>query len=75
MRSWLLGRDPDTSNAWHAALTTGYRPMALVRAINRVLPGSSRCKFCYRPFDGISGRLASLAGFRRSRKNPQMCDF
>jgi adenylate cyclase len=39
----------------------------------RHLPSPPRCKTCYVPFEGIGGRVARLAGFRRSRKNPSLC--
>ncbi len=69
------GRGSDYEGIWLAALTRGHRPARLARAINRCLPGQPRCKYCYRPFSGVGGNLIRLAGFRQSRKNPQMCDF
>ncbi|MEA2492703.1 MAG: adenylate cyclase [Thermoleophilaceae bacterium] len=47
-----------------------------IRGSHRVfrhLPSPPRCKTCYVPFDGIGGRVARLAGFKRSRKNPSLC--
>jgi hypothetical protein len=65
----------DYEAIWRLALTEGYRPARMARVVNRWLPGDPRCKFCYRPFAGVAGKLFKLAGFRQSRKNPQMCDF
>ena len=65
----------DDEAAWRETLTHGRRPTRLFRLINRYLPSPPRCKYCYRPFGGIGGRVMLLTGFRRSRKNPQLCDF
>ena len=39
----------------------------------RVTPSEPRCKFCEAPFGGVGGKLCSLAGRGRSRKNPRFC--
>jgi adenylate cyclase len=39
----------------------------------RYLPSAPRCKVCNNPFAGFGGRLVGLAGFKRSRKNPNLC--
>jgi adenylate cyclase len=39
----------------------------------RYVPSAPRCKVCNNPFGGIGGRLVGLAGFKRSRKNPNLC--
>jgi adenylate cyclase len=47
--------------------------MVRARHLFRYLPSPPRCKVCNNPFGGLGGRLVGLAGFRRSRKNPNMC--
>jgi adenylate cyclase len=37
------------------------------------MPSAPRCKVCNNPFGGVGGRLVRLAGFKRSRKNPNLC--
>jgi adenylate cyclase len=44
-----------------------------MRPIWRLLPGAPRCKECYLPFAGIGSGIGQLFGFRRSRKNPNLC--
>jgi adenylate cyclase len=39
----------------------------------RHLPSPPRCKVCNNPFGGLGGRVLRLAGFRPSRKNPNLC--
>jgi adenylate cyclase len=39
----------------------------------RHVPSPPRCKTCYVPFAGVGGRVARLAGFEPSRKNPSLC--
>jgi len=39
----------------------------------RYVPSPPRCKLCNNPFGGVGGRVAALAGFRPSRKNPTLC--
>jgi adenylate cyclase len=43
-----------------------------LRRFMRLVPRSPRCKMCNVPFAG-PGRVFKLAGYGRSRKNPQMC--
>ena len=54
-------------------LNEGHWSLRGARRLFRHLPSPPRCKTCYVPFDGIGGRLARLAGFRPSRKNPSLC--
>ena len=39
----------------------------------RHLPSAPRCKLCNNPFGGAGGRVLAIAGFRPSRKNPNLC--
>ena len=39
----------------------------------RYLPSAPRCKMCNNPFGGPVGRLLGVAGFKPSRKNPDLC--
>jgi adenylate cyclase len=53
-----------------------FGPKFAVRTLQRLmraLPSNPRCKICYSPFAGIGGRIVGVAGFKPSRKNPEMC--
>ena len=39
----------------------------------RYLPSAPRCKMCNNPFGGPVGRILGVAGFKPSRKNPDLC--
>jgi adenylate cyclase len=43
------------------------------RRLWRHVPSPPRCKVCGNPFGGIGGRIARLAGYVPSRKNPNLC--
>jgi adenylate cyclase len=58
---------------WRKVLLTGHRPLLVSRRIWRHVPSAPRCKVCGNPFAGIGGRVARLAGYARSRKNPNLC--
>jgi adenylate cyclase len=47
--------------------------MKLSRSFWKHVPSAPRCKVCANPFGGVGGRLAGLAGWTRSRKNPNVC--
>lgn len=47
--------------------------MAGPRRLFGHLPSPPRCKTCHIPFGGLGGRIARLAGFQPSRKNPSLC--
>jgi adenylate cyclase len=64
---------PPASAQWRQVLTDGHAPLVRARHIFRYLPSSPRCKMCNNPFAGVGGRLLGFAGFRRSRKNPNLC--
>lgn len=70
-----FGIRPDDEAVWRETLTHGRRPTRLFRIVNRLLPSPPRCKYCYRPFGGIGGKVMLVTGFRRSRKNPELCTF
>ncbi len=61
------------SEEWRRILTDGHAPLVRARHVFRYLPSSPRCKVCGNPFGGIGGRVLGLAGFRPSRKNPNLC--
>jgi adenylate cyclase len=58
---------------WTTILTDGHRPLLVSRRVWRHVPSAPRCKVCSNPFAGIGGRVARLAGYARSRKNPNVC--
>jgi adenylate cyclase len=39
----------------------------------RYLPSAPRCKLCNNPFGGLAGHVLAVAGFKPSRKNPNLC--
>jgi adenylate cyclase len=62
-----------TEDQWRKVLTTGHRPLVISRRIWKHVPSAPRCKVCANPFAGIGGRVARLAGYAPSRKNPNLC--
>jgi adenylate cyclase len=58
---------------WRKVLVTGHRPLVVSRHVWRHVPSAPRCKVCANPFAGVGGRIARLAGYSRSRKNPNLC--
>ena len=58
---------------WEALLVDGYEPVRRAQKVFRRLPTGPRCKLCQNPFHGIGGKLVGLAGFKPSRKNPNLC--
>ncbi len=62
-----------SSGPWHEVLTDGHASLVRARHAFRYLPSAPRCKLCNNPFGGPVGRLFAAAGFRRSRKNPNLC--
>jgi adenylate cyclase len=58
---------------WHTILTEGHRSLLVSRRVWRHVPSAPRCKVCANPFGGIGGRLAGMAGWKPSRKNPNLC--
>jgi adenylate cyclase len=63
----------ETTEEWRKALETGHSMQNGLRRLMRKLPSSPRCKVCNNPFAGIGGRICSLVGMSRSRKNPNIC--
>lgn len=45
-----------------------------LRLVMRAMPSGPRCHLCYSPFGGVGGRIVAVAGFARSRKNPNFCN-
>ncbi|OBK15483.1 adenylate/guanylate cyclase domain-containing protein [Mycobacterium sp. 1245852.3] len=69
-----LEPQPAPSSAlWNRVLTDGHASLVRARHAFRYLPSAPRCKLCNNPFGGPVGRLFAVAGFRRSRKNPNLC--
>ena len=64
-----LESDPE----WQRILTEGHKPLLRLRAVMKHLPHEPRCKVCSNPFGGVGGKIVRLAGFRPSRKNPNLC--
>ena len=60
---------------WEALLLKGYEPLKVTQRIFRRLPGNPRCKLCYNPFGGLSGKVVGVLGRRPSRKSPNVCQF
>jgi adenylate cyclase len=65
--------DSADAEMWQQVLIEGHGPLRGTRRVFRYLPSPPRCKLCSSPFGGMGGRLAGLAGFKRSRKNPTLC--
>lgn len=61
------------SAEWRSVLVEGHAPLVRARRVFRYLPSAPRCKMCNNPFAGPGGRVLRLAGFTRSRKNPNLC--
>jgi len=58
---------------WIDALQHGHRAPRIMRAVARRVPSAPRCKLCSAPYKGIGGKLFGIAGFKPSRKNPNIC--
>src|SRR4051812_40439770 len=58
---------------WRKVLLEGHAPLVRARRVFKYLPSSPRCKMCNNPFSGIGGRVLGIAGFKPSRKNPNLC--
>jgi adenylate cyclase len=58
---------------WDEVLIDGHAALVRARRVFRYLPSAPRCKLCNNPFGGPAGRLLAAAGFRPSRKNPNLC--
>ncbi|MGE5596799.1 MAG: adenylate/guanylate cyclase domain-containing protein [Hyphomicrobiales bacterium] len=65
--------DQQISDEWRRILIEGHRPLAFLRLTFAHLPSPPRCKLCSNPFEGFGGRIVRIAGFTRSRKNPNLC--
>jgi adenylate cyclase len=61
------------SEQWRKILTEGHRPLGIARHLYRHIPSAPRCKVCGNPFGGVGGRVFAVAGYTRSRKNPNLC--
>ncbi len=64
---------PEVSQEWLKILTEGHRPLRVMRWVFRFMPSPPRCKMCSNPFGGLGGKAVGLVGFKRSRKNPNLC--
>ncbi|MGI8927312.1 MAG: adenylate/guanylate cyclase domain-containing protein [Tepidiformaceae bacterium] len=63
----------ESNEEWRKILIDGHRPMLFMRSVFRHLPSAPRCKVCSNPFGGLGGKAVGLFGFKRSRKNPNVC--
>jgi class 3 adenylate cyclase len=63
----------DPAEQWTQVLTDGHASLVRARHVFRYLPSAPRCKLCNNPFGGLAGRVLGVAGFRQSRKNPNLC--
>src|SRR6476469_1394471 len=61
------------SEEWRVILTEGHGSLVRARHLFRLLPSDPRCKVCNNPFGGVGGRVVGLAGWKPSRKNPNLC--
>ncbi len=61
------------SAEWRTILTEGHGSLVRARRVFRYVPSAPRCKVCNNPFGGVGGRAFRIAGFRPSRKNPNLC--
>ena len=68
-----MGGNGSADEVWQKVLVDGHRSLLVMQKVMRLLPSSPRCKMCHNPFAGIGGRLVGLAGFKQSRKNPNLC--
>jgi len=59
--------------AWQRVLVDGSESLKLAQRLFRHLPSAPRCKMCHNPFGGVGGTLVGMAGFKPSRKNPNLC--
>ena len=63
----------DPTDQWQKVLTEGHGSLVSARRLFRHLPSAPRCKMCNNPFGGLVGRVLGAAGWRQSRKNPNLC--
>lgn len=66
-------QDEKARAAWQGVLVDGQESLRLMQRFFRLLPSAPRCKLCHNPFGGVGGRLVAIAGFKPSRKNPNLC--
>ena len=64
-----------SSQQWAKVLVDGHASLVAARHVFRYLPSAPRCKGCNNPFGGLAGHVLGVAGFRPSRKNPNLCTF
>jgi adenylate cyclase len=65
--------DRASAELWSKVLSDGHASLVRARHVFRALPSEPRCKLCNNPFGGVGGRVLRVAGFRPSRKNPNLC--
>jgi adenylate cyclase len=65
--------DARAQEMWRDLLVDGNEMVRRMQRIFRHLPSAPRCKLCHNPFAGVGGRIVGLAGFKPSRKNPNLC--
>jgi adenylate cyclase len=69
-------QDAMIEDVWRRYLTVGEtEEERRKRRLFRILPGTSRCKTCYAPFQGASGSIVRMVfGKRPSNMNPHLCN-
>jgi adenylate cyclase len=65
--------DQASAELWSKVLSDGHASLVRARRVFRALPSAPRCKLCNNPFGGVGGRVLRVAGFKPSRKNPNLC--
>jgi len=71
-----MDREKEIENTWRMFMTTGgNEEEQRRRRILKILPGSERCRVCYAPFNGLSGKLVwTIYHKQPSNLNPNLCN-
>ncbi|MBT3269564.1 hypothetical protein HN371_20635 [Candidatus Poribacteria bacterium] len=70
------GDHGEHDHIWRDLMTGVHPKLREGRVVFKRLPGTSRCKLCAVPFDGIAAPfLRAFMKKKHARKNPFFCDF